>query len=76
MGRATQRRKIKESGSNWLSERGAIARIEGKWSEEIRSSYHVLQIKNGEALTEVKGLNLLAAGGECCFMTTYTKTKL
>lgn len=36
------------------------ARTEKKWSGEIKRSCNVLQIKNGEIITEVKGLNLLA----------------
>lgn len=58
------------------SAREVIARTEGKWNEEISSSYHLLQIKNGEVVIEVKGPSLLAAVREYCFMITCTKTKL
>lgn len=69
--KATQRWKIKENRSDWLNEIAVIARREGKLSEEFSNSYCVLQIKNGELVSEVKGLL-----PDCCFMTTCTKTKL
>lgn len=56
--------------------REVIARTERKWSGEITHSCNVLQIKNGEVVTEVKGLSLLAAIREYCFMISCTETKL
>lgn len=58
----------------WMRERWLQEQRENR--EEISSSYHELQIKNGAVVTEVKGLSLLAAVRENCFIITCTKTKL